>query len=169
MNKKTTAVMLIVAGLLIANLLIFGGFITKPSTLVYKDAEIIGQNDVELEILQALSKPKIVIIAEGDKEASQKTLATTNALVGLVKALPGKQTEILGIEYQNGEVVNCVDNDLEYCLNRVPGEDELLILLKYPNYQHNRILINGNTLEFQAKSGVEVLALTQLFEKAFIK
>jgi|GEM_PF-2763960 len=60
--------------------------------------------------------------------------------------------------------VNC-NYTLQQCLNVKPKQGEFMIYLKYPDYSQNKVFFkNNNTVEIQAKTGVDLLAISTIFK-----
>jgi len=68
-----------------------------------------------------------------------------------------------------GIAVNCGEYELNYCINRIPGEGEFMIVLKYPEYDSNKIIIKDKVIEIQGKSAVDTMAMSQsILERGFL-
>jgi len=188
MAKKTKdkrlilAIVLVVIGLIVVNTFLF---LNKPSPVYcYKDVCIKGGEDPLAEIGSLInSSTKAIIVIEEDQDASQKNEFLTGAFVALGKDFGNKKEQIVGIAMKDGAPFRCVcttnfngenftdcpDNSTSYCEAIVPGQDEIMLKVYYPNFNNNEIIIENRTVKFQTKSGQDALAVVNFFGDFFIR
>ena len=157
--------------LIVVNLYLFSGKGPAATCFPDKSACIIGVDDPEAEINATLNaSSRVILMYEGDNSNRQTIQYTAAALVQLARDFGGKldSEDIYGIELNNSQPVGCLNYTLEHCLSITPGEGELMIVLKEPVYRNNNIVLDGRTIEFQARSGSELKLLVDLFEQKFL-
>jgi hypothetical protein len=178
-QKKMSWTWVFVAAFMVAlillNLQLFFGiqiFPVGPSKLVcYKDACIVGEADPITEIRGLIDGSEhLILVAEADPEGKK---TQTSAYIGAALSQMAVRfwqmnTSVYGIEVEDGHPIGCLNHSLEECLSLEPGAGEFMIWIKYPSsLERNQIRIDGRTLTFQAKSGLETFALTDMFKRIF--
>jgi len=188
MAKKTKdkrlilAVLTIVMVLAVVNIFVF---FNKPSPVYcYKDVCIRGEEDPLTEITSLITNSsKAIIVIEEDQDASQKNEFLTATFVVLGKDFGNKKEQIVGIAMKDGAPLRCVcttnlngenftacqDNSTSYCENIVPGQDEVMLKVYYPNFDKNEIIVENRTIKFQTKSGQDALTVVNFFDDLFIR
>jgi len=188
MAKKTKdkrlilAVLTIVMVLAVVNIFVF---FNKPSPVYcYKDVCIRGEEDPLTEITSLITNSsKAIIVIEEDQDASQKNEFLTATFVVLGKDFGNKKEQIVGIAMKDGAPLRCVcttnlngenftacqDNSTSYCEGIVPGQDEVMLKVYYPNFDKNEIIVENRTIKFQTKSGQDALAVVNFFDDLFIR
>ena len=188
MAKKTKdkrlilAVLTIVMVLAVVNIFVF---FNKPSPVYcYKDVCIRGEEDPLAEINSLIANSsKAIIVVEEDQDASQKNEFLTGAFVALSKDFGNKKEQIVGIAMKDGAPLRCVcttnlngenftacqDNSTSYCEGIVPGQDEVMLKVYYPNFDKNEIIVENRTIKFQTKSGQDALTVVNFFDDLFIR
>jgi hypothetical protein len=114
------------------------------------------------------SSSKAIIVAEGDAEQTQKTAYIAIAFSQLSSDLATKSPKLIGIAVKNGVGLNCTceeyaggnftecNSSISYCSSIQPADGEVLIVLKYPSYSKNEVIIKGRTVEVRANSGASL-------------
>ena len=188
MAKKTKdmklifIILAIVIILALVNVLLF---LNTPSPVYcYKDVCIRGEEDPLAEITSLINgSSKAIIVIEEDQEASQKNEFLTAVFVALGKDFGNKREQIVGIAMKDGAPLRCIcttnfngenftacqDNSTSYCESIVPGQDEIMLKVYYPNFNNNEIIIENRTVKFQTKSGQDALAVVNFFGDFFIR
>ena len=188
MAKKTKdkrlilVILAIVVVLALVNIFVF--FNKPASVYCYKDVCIKGGEDPLAEITSLIAgSTKAIIVIEEDQDASQKNEFLTGAFVALSKDFGNKKEQIVGIAMKDGVPVRCVcttnfngenftdcqDNSTSYCEGIVPGQDEVMLKVYYPNFDKNEIIVENQVIKFQTKSGQDALAVVNFFGDFFIR
>jgi hypothetical protein len=180
-NRTILILAAVIALLALVNLYLFMAP-QSSSVHCYKDVCLFGESDPVAEINELISSSdKAILVAEGDKDATQKSGFVSAALVTLAKNFGNKKEMIVGIKMDAGEPIecicseftgtnftDCVSNTTEYCAGLAPGPSEIMLKVYYPAYAENKIIVEGRTVKFLAKSGADALAMVNFFEELFI-
>lgn len=172
MDKRKIIYISVAAIIALAALNIY--IFTQPqdNKACYKDLCIYADQEPvkTLENLLETSNHSIIIF-EGDvnkTNTTAKIIKSTNKMIyalGTKTKITNKSTYGIGLE--NGKPVDCGNHSLKYCQNIEPKKNELLLKIKYPNHDENRVNIENRTIEIQAKSGEHLLAVTQFLKNRF--
>lgn len=178
-QKKMSWTWVFVAAFMVAlillNLQLFFGIqifpVGQSKVVCYKDACLVGEVDPLIEIRSLIdSSDRLILVAEADPEGrkTQTSAYVGAALAQMAAKFWQKDTSIYGIEVEDGQAIGCLNHSLEECLSLEPGPGEFMIWIKYPSsLERNQIRIDGRTITFQAKSGLETFALTDIFKRIF--
>jgi len=181
-NKLIFAVVAVILLLALVNLFLF---LNKPSPVYcHKDVCITGKEDPLAEINALINtSSKAIIVVEQDQAESQKNEALMGVFFALGKDFGNKRVQIIGIALENDVPTRCVcttnfnsenftdcaDNSASYCESIVPGQDEIMLKVYYPNFNNNEIIIENRTVKFQTKSGYDALGVVNFFGDFFIR
>jgi hypothetical protein len=168
----------VVVALALLNLLIFSGALQQKGAACYRDVCLYGEEDpvAELRALDSSSN-KTIIYVEGDVERTQTTAFIDTAFAQLAEMYGLKSMQLIAVGYRNSTALQCYceefedgnfsscNNNISYCQAVSPQENELMIMLKYPDYQKNEIFVSDRTIEFHARSGADLYAMVLLFKE----
>lgn len=178
---KTNPKILLIIGVLAlvaVNLVLFSGMLSQNRSC-FRDMCMYGETSNVTNEFKTLvaSSSKAIIIAEGDATPTQKTAYIAMAFAQLSGDLASKEPKLIGIAVKDGTPVNCTcenyvggnftpcQSDLTYCESIQPAEDEVMIILKYPEYAKNEVIISGRTVTIQANSGASLSGMVTVLRE----
>jgi|GEM_PF-4698126 len=177
-NKKVLATIAVIAvALIIINIYIFTS--PRQGKACYADLCIYSNERNPEEHFEQLlqTSESSYLLMEGDIEITEKTGQVAHAAVKMSQLLTVRsgldEEDIYSIGHENGEPKKCNGSEkpLEYCQNIEPGENQLLLHMKYPNYEDqeiNKVIIENRTITIKAKTGQDLTATTEFLKMKFL-
>ncbi|MFH0986637.1 MAG: hypothetical protein V1911_01165, partial [Candidatus Micrarchaeota archaeon] len=151
----------------------------NPAVRCLEGTCMYGEKDVLAEYKNLTGNVTGVVILGKGKPGAQKTQYVNQAVAQLSSDYGYKGYTVAMVELDENDqptkciceqklsdltFANCADNSTSACLAMQPTEGQVMFYIEYPEYQNNRIMVQGRTVRIEAKTGTDLLAIINMLK-----